>query len=137
MRLIDNDRISHSLAGAILGWAAGFAVLYVPIFHLLFRCSIVSIAVFTCIACGGQLAVTPWLFSARATLQNPIGNVVQRAYAVVLWFTLTALAFLYYLLHLWRNDQDARAFFELSFVTTSVFGVIGFIAVGVVSRRRR
>src|ERR1039457_5065004 len=102
--LLNNNRLSNWLAGAVIGWTASLFV-YVPIFHWGLGFSIAKIAVSVGIFCVGQLAVTPWLFSARVTTENPTGNIAQRAVAVIVWFSLSALFFFYYVSRDWLNDS--------------------------------
>jgi len=134
--LINNDRLSHWFASAVLSWTASLLLLFIPIFHLLLGFRIAKIAVFAGIGCAGQLAVTPWLFSARATAQNPTGNITLRAVAVILWFSSSALLIFYYIQRDWPNNPDAQLFRACVIGTTIAFGIVALIVVGVVSRRR-
>src|SRR5882757_2547277 len=110
MMLLDSGRLSHWLAGAVLGWTAFLLFLFIPVFHLLLGLSIVKIVVSAGIGCVGQLIVTPWFFSARPTARNPAGNIAQRAVAVIVWFSLSALLFFYYISRDWPNDSHGREF---------------------------
>jgi hypothetical protein len=65
--------------GAVLSWTAAFFLLGLPVFHLWLQVPIKKIATFTAFACILQLVVTPWLFKARATMQNPIGLRLKRS----------------------------------------------------------
>jgi len=67
------------------------------LFHLWFKVPVAKIASFAGICCAVQLAVTPWLYSARATRQNPSGRITQRVVAIVILFSVTGLLFFYYL----------------------------------------
>jgi hypothetical protein len=133
--LLNNNRLSNWLAGAVIGWTASLFV-YVPIFHWGLGFSIAKIAVSVGIFCVGQLAVTPWLFSARVTTENPTGNIAQRAVAVIVWFSLSALFFFYYVSRDWLNDAHGAEFKRIMFGTTIVFGVVGLIIVRLISRNR-
>jgi hypothetical protein len=92
----DNDRLSHWIAGAAFSWLMMFLLVGLPLFHFWLKIPIVRIATFNGICCAVQLAITPWLFSARATRENPAGRVAQRAAAVVLCSSALALLFFYY-----------------------------------------
>jgi hypothetical protein len=134
MMLLNNSRLSHWLAGAVLGWTACLVLVYIPIFHWGFGVSIAKIAISVGIGCAGQLAVTPWLFSARATAENPTGKIAQRAVAVIVWFSLSALLFFYYIQRDWPSDSHGKLFREIMFGTTIVFGIVGLAIVGLISR---
>ena len=134
--LFDNNRLSHWLAGAVLGWSASLLVLYIPIFHWGLRFPIAKIAVSVGIGCVGQLVVTPWLYTARATAENPVGNIAQRAFAVVVWFSASILLFFYYISRDWPNDAHGTLFKRIMFGTTVVFGIVGLIIVRLISRNR-
>ncbi len=136
MSLLNNDRLSHWLAAAAVGWTAFLLFLFIPVFHWLLGFSIIKIAVSAGIGCAGQLAATPWLFSARPTAENPAGNITQRAVAVIVWFSLTALMFFYYIQRDWPNDSHGRAFRACLFGVTIMFAVISLIVVGLISRNR-
>jgi hypothetical protein len=60
--LLNNDRLSHWLAAAVLSWTAFLLLLFIPIFHLLLGFPISKIAVSAGICCAVQFAVTPWYF---------------------------------------------------------------------------
>jgi hypothetical protein len=135
MKLLDNNRISHWFAGAVIGWTASLIV-YVPIFHWGLGFSIAKIAVSVGIFCIGQLAVTPWLFSARATTENPTGKKAERSVAAIVWFSFSALLFFYYIGRGWPNDAHETEFRGIMFGTTIVFGIAGLIIVRLVSRNR-
>src|ERR1700687_4693681 len=85
--LFDNDRLSHWFAGALFSWLMMFLLLGLPIFHLWLKIPTPTIAMVTGICCATQLAATPWLFSARATRQNPSGRIARRGIAVAAWFS--------------------------------------------------
>ena len=134
--LLDNDRLSHWLAGAVLSWTAFLLLLFIPIFHLLLGFPISKIAVSAGICCAVQFAVTPWLFSARATRQNPSGRTVRRAAVVIVWLSLTALLLFYYIQRGWPNNADVQLFRACGFRTIIALAFIGLIVVGAVSRHR-
>jgi hypothetical protein len=91
--LYDNDRLSHWLFGALFGWLFFTLALFIPVFHLWLGIATQKIVVSATIGGLVQLVFTPWLFSARATRQNPGGKIIRRSIAVVLWFTSTSLLF--------------------------------------------
>ena len=136
MTLLNNNRLSHWFAAAVLVWTALLFFLFIPTFHWLLGFSIVKIAASAGIGCAVQLAVTPWFLSARPTDQNPSGNVTQRAIAAIVWSSLSALLFFYYISRNWPNDVHARQFRDILFGTTIVFGVVCLIIVGLISRKR-
>ena len=133
--LLNRERLSHWFAGAGLVWAAFLLFLFIPIFHFLLRSSVFKIAVSACIGCSVQLIVTPWFFSARPTAQNPTGNIAKRSAAAIVWSSLTALLFFYYIQRDWPSDSQANAFRACLFGATIVFGIVALVVVGVVSRR--
>jgi hypothetical protein len=94
--LYDNDRLSHWLFGALFGWLFFTFALFIPVFHLWLGIATQKIVVSATIGGLVQLVFTPWLFSARATRQNPGGKIIRRSIAVVLWFTSTSLLFFLY-----------------------------------------
>lgn len=134
MGLLNNDRLSHWLVGAVLGWSACLLLVFIPIFHWGLGFAIAKVAISA--GCVGQLAVTPWLFSARVTTQNPAGKIAKRAVAVILWLSSSALLFLYYITHDYPTDSQGREVREILFGTTIVFGIVGLIVVGLLSRHR-
>jgi succinate dehydrogenase hydrophobic anchor subunit len=93
MALLDNDRLSHWFAGAVFTWVMIFLIWGVLVFHLWLKVPTATIAEFTGIGFALQLAITPWLFSARATRQNPSGQITQRAAAVTVLLYAEALLF--------------------------------------------
>ena len=134
--ILNNDRLSHWFIGALLGWAVWSLLLFIPIFHLWLRFPIAKIVVSASIGCLVQMAFTPWLFSARATPQNPTGRIAQRSAAVILWITLTALLFFYYIQRGWPNNSAAHVFRLCVFGTTIVAGVMALVRVGIITRRK-
>lgn len=134
--LFNNDRLSHWFAGAALTWLAIFLLWALPIFHLWLKVPTTRIAIYTVVCCAMQLAVTPWLFSARATSQNPQGLFGRRAVALIAWFSATALFLFCYIPFTLFGDTDSRMFAGISFVMTILFAVLAFVTVNVMSRRR-
>jgi hypothetical protein len=106
--LLNNDRLSHWYAMGLLTWSLGFVVLGIPIFHQCLGFSIAKIAVSAGIFCGSQLIITPWLYSARSTSQNPDGLPRVRTAAVLAWLSLTVLVFFYYIQRGWPSNQAAH-----------------------------
>jgi len=125
--VFDNDRLSYWFAGALLSWLMMFLHLGLPIFHLWLKIPTPTIATVTGICCATQLAVTPWLFSARATRENPNGRFIQRGIAVYAWFSATTLALLYYLRRSFPEDPAIRQFVAIGMGITILFGVTGLI----------
>ena len=134
--MFDNDRLSHWFASAFLAWVMTFLLLFLPVFHLWLKVPSSKIAMFTGLCCALQLAITPWLFSARATRQNPTGRIPQRAAAVIVLFSVIALLFFYYLRLSWPEDIETRQFTTIAIGGTLVLSVTVLIIVGVVARRR-
>jgi hypothetical protein len=124
---LNNDRLSNWYLGALLSWVICFLFFGIPIFHLGFGFSIVKIGISLGICCGVQLAVVPWLFSARATSQNPDGLIGRRIIVVVVWQSLTALFLAYYIQRGWHSTQAAQQARNIMFVTLVVFFAIGLI----------
>lgn len=133
--LFDNDRLSHWFAGAVFTWVMMFVLWGLLFFHLWLRVPVATVAAFTSLACVLQLATTPWLFSARATNQNPKGLVLRRSAAVTVWLTGTAMLFFYYIQRGWPRDSDSNLFRAIMFGGTVALGAVGLIVVGVISRR--
>jgi hypothetical protein len=75
-----------------------------------------------------QLAIMPWLFSARATTQNPDGLVGRRIVVVVVWHSLTALCLAYYIQRGWPSSQAAQH--ERIFMYVTV--IVSFIILGLI-----
>jgi hypothetical protein len=123
-----NDRISYWYLGAIFAWALCFLLFGIPIFHLGLGFSITKIAISVGICCGMQLAIMPWLFSARATTQNPDGLVDRRIVVVVVWHSLTALCLAYYIQRGWPSSQAAQH--ERIFMYVTV--IVSFIILGLI-----
>jgi hypothetical protein len=133
--LLNKDRLFHWYVGALLSWIAGCLLLYIPFFHLLLGFPIAKIVVSAGIGCAGQMVVTPWLFSARATARNPTGKVFQTTVAVIVWISLSALLFFYYIQRGWPKDSDAQLFRACLFGVTIVFAVGALIVAFLRDRR--
>ena len=69
-----------------------------------------SVALFAVIQCALQIAVTPWLFAARATADNPAGRPLRRATVVIVWVTLASVAAFVQMLHGNFTDKSAAVF---------------------------
>jgi len=134
---MNNDRLSDWFAGAVLSWLAMFVLVGLPVFHLWLRVQIPKVAMFAGICCALQLCVTPWLFHARATRENPSGRVVQRALALTLFFSSILFLVAYILRLSWRNDLETRRFTEIMIILTVVFAVVFLIRVWLRSSRQK
>jgi hypothetical protein len=134
--MINDDRLSQWLAGALLAWTVCCLFLFVPIFHLLLGFPTAKVIISAAIGCTMQLAFTPWLFSARATASNPNGITGRRSIAVIVWLTSTALVFFYYIQRSWPMNSDAKVFRICLFGTTIALGILALVIVGIVSNRR-
>jgi hypothetical protein len=134
--LFDNDRLSHWFGGALFSWLMMFSLLGLPIFHLWLKIPTPTIATVTGICCATQLAVTPWLFSARATRENPGGRIAQRGIAVFAWFSAMLLLLLYYLRRSFPEDTGTRQFTAIGIGITILFGTGGIIRYVLVPSRR-
>ena len=121
--LFDNDRLSHWFAGALFSWLMMFLLLGLPIFHLWLKIPTSTIAMVTGICCATQLATTPWLFSARATRQNPSGRIARRGIAVTAWFSAVALLLLFYQRRSFPENSETRQFVAIGIGITILFGV--------------
>jgi hypothetical protein len=91
--------------------------------HFLLKVATAKIATFIGICCAMQLAVTPWLFSARATPQNPGGRPFRARAAVVVLFSGWSLLFFYYLRRGSPEDLDTRRFTDIALLGTIVLAV--------------
>jgi hypothetical protein len=122
--LLNNGRLSHWYLGILLSWIVCFLLFGIPIFHLWLGFTIAKIAIALCICCGVQLAITPWLYSSRATPQNPDGLVGRRTAAVFGWFSLTALLLFYYIQRGWPSNPTAQHARIIMFVALVVLLII-------------
>lgn len=120
MLRLRHDRLSHCFAGSLLGWGAMFLIGGLLVSHLWLKVPIAKIATFMGICCAMQLAVTPWLFSARATPQIPEGRPFRARAAVVVLFSGWSLLFFYYLRRGSPEDLDTRRFTAIALVGTIV-----------------
>jgi hypothetical protein len=127
MSLFDNDRLLHWMAGAVFSWVVMFFLVGFPVFHLWLGVPTEKIATFTGICCAVQLAVTPWVFSARPTLRNPDGRIVVRAAAVIFWSFTNTMIFFYYIRRSWPEDLHTRRFTDIAFVGTPILAIIAFV----------
>jgi hypothetical protein len=84
-----------------------------------------------------QLGVTPWLFAARATRENPGGHVAQRAVAVTVLFSGIALLLFHYLRLSWPDDTETRRFAAIALSLTVGVSIVAVVAVYALSRRRK
>jgi hypothetical protein len=132
--MLNNYRISHWCAGALVAWTGAFVLFGLPIFYLWLEIPIKTIAAFFLMLCVVQLAVTPWLFSARSTPQNPVGNLFRRRAAVIVWFSLNGLVLAYFMLRGSPPDAGARAIF---IGLPVVLGTGALIALALISSRKR
>lgn len=117
---LNNDRLSHWMVGILFAWGLTFLLLFFPIFHSLLKVPTPKVATLTALFCAVQLAVTPWLFSARATSQNPNGRPAQRGAAVATMASLMALIFFGYIGGLWPRDEGTREFASIGLVLTAL-----------------
>ncbi len=131
--MFNNDRLSHWCAAGVLGWAVSFVLLGVPVFRLWLGVRTDTIIAFTVLASCLQLVITPWLFSARATPQNPVGRPVKRSAAVIVWISLTALLLAYFVVR-GSPDSSAKIIF---FGTPVVAGSGALIALALVSLKKK
>jgi hypothetical protein len=131
--LFNNDRLSHWCVGAVLGWTISLLLLFIPVFHLLLGFPVTKILISSAIGCAVQLAITPWLFAARATGQNPSGQKARAGVAMIVGYSLTCLLFFYYVQRSWPRDPHSNEFRAILFGTTIVAALFAF---GMVSRSR-
>ena len=137
MALFNNDRVSHWYLGAVFGWTIAVLLFGLPIFHLLFAVSIFKVAVSGAICCAIQCLILPWLFSARATPQNPQGRIAQRGAAVVVWYSITLILLFEYVSLSWVHDSQFREFRAILLSTIAGLAVLGFVALGIFARRQK
>ena len=128
---LNNDRLSHWLVGTLCAWGLTFLLLFFPILHSWFKVPTAKVATLTGLFCAVQLAVTPWLFSARATSQNPSGRPAQRAAAVAALASLMALIFFAYIGGLWPRDEGTREFVSIG------LGLTALLVMFLVATRRK
>jgi hypothetical protein len=137
--LLNNDRLSHWCLGVFFSWIVCFLLFGIPLFHLWLGFSIAKIAISLGICCGVQLAITPWLYSSRATPQNPDGLVGRRAAAVFVWFSLTALLLFYYIQRGWPSNptaEQARIIMSVALVTKPLASLVVCFAFGTKDKPR-
>jgi hypothetical protein len=137
MVIFDNDRLSHWFAGSVLTWAAIFLFWGVLVFHCWLKVSIATIAMFVGLGCAVQLVITPWLYSARATRQNPEGRRCRRAAAMIVWMSATALLLFCYMPLTLVGDKDSRQFSTIAFIMIVGLAFTALVIVGLISRRRK
>jgi len=135
--LLNKHKLLHWLATVLLAWALYFLLLGIPIFHFCLAVSITKIASFAGIACVVQLAITPWLFSARVTPQNPNGKLARRTVAVIVWFTLFAVQIFCFAQHGWSRSSHSQVLRGVFFDAAMVAIVDVFIIIDAISRYRR
>jgi hypothetical protein len=128
---LNNDRLSHWLVGILFAWGLTFLLFFFPIFHSWLKVPTAKVAALTGLFCAVQLAVTPWLFSARATSQNPSGRPTQRAAAVAVLASLMALIFFAFIGGFWPRDEGTREFVFIG------LGLTALLAIFLVATRRR
>ncbi|MFZ0301336.1 MAG: hypothetical protein WAL75_01570 [Terracidiphilus sp.] len=133
----DKERLSYWLAGVLLAWTMYVAVFGIPIFHLLLGIAIPTIVSFAVYACALQLAITPWIFSARVTLQNPQGKIGQRTAAIIIWFVSTASLLLYFMQRRHHAPSEGNALRGYSFDAAVVLIPVALFIVEAVWRSRR
>ena len=126
--LINNDRLSHWFAGAVVSWLA-FLFLGILVLHFGLNVSIATLATFVGACCVMQLAVTPWLYRARATSTNSRGRPVERAAALCVLFGAIILLFFGYLRSSYPSDIETRHFTTIGFIGTVPAMFLIFIVV--------
>lgn len=129
--MFDSDRISHWYIGSLLSWAAYALVVGIPVFHLWLGVSIARIVSFAAIACVLQWAITPLLFSARRTRQNPTGRFARGAIAMILLCCSIAIEFAYFVQLGQPQNPELRG---ILFGTPILAAIAGLIVVCIFSR---
>jgi hypothetical protein len=86
-----DDSLLHWCVAPLFSWTVFGILVGIPI-HIAFGISVSSIALFFAIQCALQIAVTPWLFAARATAGNPRGQRRRRTQVVIVWGALACEA---------------------------------------------
>jgi len=89
--MFDSNNLLTWCIGPLLGWALVGVLIGVPV-HTVFGVPRSSVALFVVIQCILQIAVSPWLFAARATADNPAGRPLRRWVTVIVWLTLATFA---------------------------------------------
>jgi hypothetical protein len=134
--LIDNDRLSHWLATGVVVWTCYVFFLGIPIFHFGLGVSTKKVILFAIGSCLLQLAVTPWMFWARATQSDPDRRFGHRIGAAVMWIGLTGILLLCFLQYGKAIDQAhvSERFFIIG-GTAIAFGTVA-LTIGVQAGRR-
>ena len=126
MMPINKDRLSHWLVLGLLCWTCYFILFGIPIFYILLGVSMLKIGSFMFLCCALQLAVTPWMFTARSTPEHPAGKIGQRAAAAAIWLISTALLLLCYLQY--GKTIDTIHLRERIWIVGGIAAVFGMIA---------
>jgi len=84
--------------GVVLTWLAIFLFWGLLVFHFFWGATIKKIVEFCTLGCSLQLAITPWLLSARAVRQNPRDRILKVALAIIVWLSLTTSLFFWFVL---------------------------------------
>ena len=125
MLKINNESPALWCVVLFLGWAFLGVVIGIPL-HIGFGISLTSVALFVGIQFALNIVASPWLFSARATANNPGGCPLRFAVAATVWLTLASLAASLQLLDGDFTDRTAVAAF---LGTPFVLGSIALLAV--------
>lgn len=104
--LRNDDRLSYWFAIVILCWLGYLGFLGIPIFHWGMNVSMAKVLAFACACCLLQLAVTPWMFWARATLAEPDRRFGHRIAAAGVWLVSTAIFLLFFLQYGKAIDEE-------------------------------
>jgi hypothetical protein len=117
---LNNDDLLHWCLGPILGWALcglalGFAI------HSVFGVGTSKLILFFVIQCAVQIAVSPWLFRARATVENPQGLSFKRGIIVAVWFAAASEAAV---LQLFAGDFSNKGAVVIFMATPIIFSLV-------------
>jgi hypothetical protein len=136
--LIDKNRLSHWYAVVLSSWFLYFVVIGIPIFCFLLSVSVFKVVLFVAIGCALQLSLTPWMFAARKTRENPSGKMGQLVGSVAVWGALNLLLvalFLQYGKQMDIRHREATILFDV--LVIGIFGVSVFVGCVLGMRQRQ
>lgn len=135
---ISNSKLLLTIVvGSTAGWSVVFLVVGFPIFHLVFKVPIATIASYLGTCCAVQVAISPWLIYARKIPQRPEGRVTHLVIAVTVFVTTISMLFFYYIRRGLPEDPDARQFTSIGMGGTVLLAMCYLAIKLFVSRRRK
>jgi hypothetical protein len=121
LRLNNDSRLLWSVT-PLFAWLIWGFLIGIPL-HLWVGISRSSLVLFAAIQCALHVIASQWLFGARATAENPRGNVERRWIVVFIWLIASCEA-LFLQIFFWDHSDRAAM---VIFLSTPV--IVGFIFV--------